>query len=126
LILTAGEEEKKCPAAFIVLTNRCFESASVDSNSKVVSKNTKSGVNGNHGKGSCKYFNFSEICEALETIMQEEQQRLRDREKAIPDGFICPITQDVMRDPVMLIDGHSYERKAIVDWLTQQSQSIDE
>jgi hypothetical protein len=27
--------------------------------------------------------------------------------------FVCPITQDMMIDPVMLSDGHSYERSAI-------------
>jgi hypothetical protein len=41
----------------------------------------------------------------------------------IPEGFICPITQDVMKDPVMLLDGHSNERKAIVDWLTRSGRS---
>ncbi len=28
-----------------------------------------------------------------------------------------------MKDPVMLMDGHSYERKAIQDWLTRSSRS---
>ena len=28
-------------------------------------------------------------------------------------SFVCPITTDVMRDPVILPDGHTYERKAI-------------
>ena len=38
----------------------------------------------------------------------------------ISDRFICPITQD---EPVMLMDGHSYERKAIEDWLTRSGRS---
>jgi len=29
----------------------------------------------------------------------------------------CPITLEVMRDPVMAADGHSYEREAILRWL---------
>ncbi len=49
---------------------------------------------------------------------------MMSREKAIPDGFICPITQDIMRDPVILVfDGHSYERKAIEDWLKRSNRS---
>ncbi len=37
-------------------------------------------------------------------------------------SFSCPITQEIMTDPVMLTDGHTYERAAIVRWL--QSSSI--
>ena len=33
-------------------------------------------------------------------------------------GLLCPITCDIMRDPVILAgDGHTYERKAIEEWL---------
>ena len=32
-------------------------------------------------------------------------------------GMICPITQEIMQDPVVTVcDGHSYERQAIEDW----------
>ena len=31
----------------------------------------------------------------------------------MPDDYVCPITQDVMVDPVVASDGHSYERTAI-------------
>ena len=34
----------------------------------------------------------------------------------IPPDFICVITQEVMRDPVIALDGHSYERDAIMEW----------
>ena len=30
---------------------------------------------------------------------------------------MCPITQEVMEDPVVCADGHSYERAAITQWL---------
>ncbi|KDO32113.1 hypothetical protein SPRG_03331 [Saprolegnia parasitica CBS 223.65] len=33
------------------------------------------------------------------------------------DSFVCPITQDVMVDPVVTVDGHSYERSAIAEWI---------
>ena len=38
---------------------------------------------------------------------------------AMHDFLICPITLEVMRDPVVAADGHSYERCAIEQWLEQ-------
>lgn len=35
----------------------------------------------------------------------------------VPASFCCPITQEVMQDPVMALDGHSYEYAAILTWL---------
>ena len=34
-----------------------------------------------------------------------------------PDVFTCPITQDLIVDPVLAMDGHTYERRVIEDWL---------
>jgi len=34
-----------------------------------------------------------------------------------PDVFLCSITQEMMEDPVMATDGHTYERRAIEQWL---------
>eukprot|EP00210_Caulerpa_lentillifera_P006929 g6625.t1 len=39
------------------------------------------------------------------------------------DCIYCPITFDVMRDPVIATDGHTYERKAIERWLRQKKES---
>lgn len=33
------------------------------------------------------------------------------------ESFLCPITQQVMTDPVLTKYGHLFERKAIEDWL---------
>jgi serine/threonine protein kinase len=35
----------------------------------------------------------------------------------------CPITQEIFEDPVMGDDGHTYERKAIIDWLKKNGTS---
>ncbi|XP_020583197.1 U-box domain-containing protein 1-like [Phalaenopsis equestris] len=35
----------------------------------------------------------------------------------IPDEFRCPITLDLMRDPVIVASGHSYDRIAISRWI---------
>ena len=34
-----------------------------------------------------------------------------------PASFLCPISQELMRDPVVCADGHSYERANIARWL---------
>jgi len=36
------------------------------------------------------------------------------------EWFICPITQDVMRDPVVAADGFTYERDAIERWFRER------
>ena len=33
-----------------------------------------------------------------------------------PDSFYCPITREIMIDPVMTLDGQTYERTAIEKW----------
>mmetsp|Transcript_20772 Transcript_20772/g.24556 ORF Transcript_20772/g.24556 Transcript_20772/m.24556 type:complete len:344 (+) Transcript_20772:50-1081(+) len=44
----------------------------------------------------------------------------------IPWEFECPITLDVMEDPVIAADGKTYEREAIEDWLLKSGgASID-
>lgn len=34
----------------------------------------------------------------------------------VPSSFFCPITKEVMREPVMLEKGHTYEKAAISEW----------
>ena len=54
-----------------------------------------------------------------ELATAEEAGRLARRESAglgnvpPPEEFMCPITHDMMVDPVVALDGHSYERTAI-------------
>jgi hypothetical protein len=46
------------------------------------------------------------------------------REMAEPsETFICPITHELMVDPVIDPDGNSYERQAIDDWLRRNGTS---
>jgi len=35
----------------------------------------------------------------------------------IRDEFMCPITYELMREPVVASDGHTYEKSAIEKWL---------
>ncbi|KAL0963781.1 hypothetical protein UPYG_G00313500 [Umbra pygmaea] len=40
-----------------------------------------------------------------------------------PDEFLCPITREVMKDPVMASDGYSYEREAIMTWISNKNRT---
>lgn len=41
----------------------------------------------------------------------------------IPNEWFCPITSEIMKDPVIGPDGHTYERTAIEQWLSQNTTS---
>lgn len=43
---------------------------------------------------------------------------------SIPESFICPITNELMVDPVMAADRKTYERKAIEKWLFEYNKRI--
>ena len=41
----------------------------------------------------------------------------------MPDEYVCPITAEIMSDPVCLSDGFTYERAAIAQWLESHNTS---
>ena len=43
-------------------------------------------------------------------------------EAAAPPSFLCPISHEIMQDPVSCTDGHSYERKNIQRWMAEGSR----
>lgn len=46
------------------------------------------------------------------------EQRLSSLTLEIPEDIICPITHQIMTDPVILVEsGNTYEREAILKWL---------
>lgn len=46
-----------------------------------------------------------------------------DRDRPHPPSFYCPISRQCMHDPVVLTDGHTYERRYIEQWLESNSTS---
>lgn len=40
-----------------------------------------------------------------------------------PDEFLCPITRELMKEPVIAADGYSYEREAIESWINTKNRS---
>ena len=52
----------------------------------------------------------------VQGLLQKSKQKdskTRNYELEIPEEFICPITQDVMKHPVLCSDGFIYEKAAI-------------
>ena len=41
----------------------------------------------------------------------------------VPECYVCPITNALMEDPVVTVDGFSYERRAIEQWLRSSDLS---
>ena len=41
----------------------------------------------------------------------------------VPDHYVCPITAEIMTDPVCTADGFTYEREAISEWLHTKDTS---
>ncbi|KAH8059533.1 ubiquitin-protein transferase [Aureococcus anophagefferens] len=52
-----------------------------------------------------------------------ELERLRIRRDEVPESFACPITTELMKDPVFAADGHTYERCAIAQWFERAQTS---
>lgn len=48
---------------------------------------------------------------------------LTKNELDVPADFICPITHEIMSDPVMCEDGFSYERSAILEWFSKDKNT---
>ena len=55
--------------------------------------------------------------------MIQRQRSFAIRNEEIPEEFICPITQDVMRNPVLCSDGFVYEKAAIGEWLISRKKT---
>jgi hypothetical protein len=54
-------------------------------------------------------------------LAQERQKAWEAVGKSVKD-FCCPISGEPMREPVMLDDGTSYEKKAIEEWFSRQER----
>jgi hypothetical protein len=63
-----------------------------------------------------------------EALAQIRDDRKKEKEGSATQGdidaeyesFFCPISQEIMLDPVITPQGISYDRKCILDWLKKQ------
>jgi len=53
----------------------------------------------------------------------EQQQQKGVIQLQVPKDFLCPITQDIMKDPVVAADGYTYEKRAITKWIKRKGTS---
>tara|TARA_B100000482_G_C12607897_1_gene297836 strand:- start:1488 stop:2900 length:1413 start_codon:yes stop_codon:yes gene_type:complete len=103
------EKLKVCKAAFNVL--------------KHIQENEKSCFL-NKMKHFVSKLDIGDIKELEEKVASvNRQSMILDRlqkngiELTYPHEYVCPITQDIMNDPVVASDGHSYEREALVSFM---------
>ena len=62
---------------------------------------------------------IQEMLELVRELRASEDQNQTDCQK----GFCCPISLEVMSDPVVAPDGHTYERSNIKEWLSSHTNS---
>ncbi|CAI5997950.1 unnamed protein product, partial [Closterium sp. NIES-65] len=60
---------------------------------------------------------------ALAEIAKEALAEEKRRKKRIDSQFICPISKEIMRDPVVAADGFTYEREHIARWMATSGVS---
>ena len=61
-----------------------------------------------------------------DTIEEEKVEEVKVdtfKIKDAPDEFYCPITQDLMEDPYMAMDGFTYEKSNILSWYKKHETS---
>jgi hypothetical protein len=56
-------------------------------------------------------------------IVREKMGDCGRRKVKVSHQFFCPITQEIMRDPVIAEDGHTYEKAVIEKWLEKSPTS---
>ncbi|XP_054627853.1 WD repeat, SAM and U-box domain-containing protein 1 isoform X1 [Dunckerocampus dactyliophorus] len=56
-------------------------------------------------------------------LRKVEELRSESACAGVPDEFLCPITRELMREPVLAADGYSYEREAITMWINTKNRS---
>merc|ERR1719415_502530 len=72
---------------------------------------------------------YDELLNQIGLSKVEAQRMLRQKSvknehnEEIPEEFICPITQDVMKNPVLFSDGFVYEKAAIEEWLISRRKT---
>eukprot|EP01083_Nonionella_stella_P310630 1104467_1 len=57
------------------------------------------------------------IKELREKYSKGNKEENVDKNKQIPKEYLCPITKQIMQDPVIAFDGHNYDRNAIESYL---------
>ena len=60
---------------------------------------------------------YEELSQSVDNL------NLPEENVEVPNPFLCPITLDLMKDPVVAMDGHTYERSSITKWFASHGTS---
>ncbi|KAI7808405.1 WD repeat, SAM and U-box domain-containing protein 1-like isoform X2 [Triplophysa rosa] len=63
------------------------------------------------------YFNIESVGLRGKVMRKIEELRSTLMDSDVPDEFLCPVTRELMKDPVIAADGYSYEREALETWI---------
>uniref|UniRef100_A0A8C7ARR0 WD repeat, SAM and U-box domain-containing protein 1 n=1 Tax=Neovison vison TaxID=452646 RepID=A0A8C7ARR0_NEOVI len=55
--------------------------------------------------------------------IEELRTKVKTLSSGIPDEFLCPITRELMKDPVIASDGYSYEKEAMENWISKKKRT---
>nr|XP_056717280.1 WD repeat, SAM and U-box domain-containing protein 1 [Euleptes europaea] len=55
--------------------------------------------------------------------IEELQIERKSACESVPDEFLCPITKELMKEPVIAADGYSYEKEAMENWIINKRRS---
>ncbi|XP_036599118.1 WD repeat, SAM and U-box domain-containing protein 1 isoform X1 [Trichosurus vulpecula] len=55
--------------------------------------------------------------------VEELKVKVESLSSGIPDEFLCPITRELMKEPVIASDGYSYEKEAIENWISKKKRT---
>lgn len=105
---------QKSPAQF------CFKMPeSIDQARSIVMVGTILGISDTHlDIYRRQLYQFEEEFEQKQKLLEVGIEHLTP-----PDAFHCPVTREVMRDPVVASDGHSYERDTLVSLIRGKLRS---
>jgi hypothetical protein len=62
---------------------------------------------------------YKEITEKINEYLRNSDNTTID----IPNEYFCPISKEIMLEPVVIRDGYTYEKKSIMEWFKYSSKS---
>ncbi|KAJ6844719.1 U-box domain-containing protein 9-like [Iris pallida] len=75
------------------------------------------------GKSVETYEEASRALSALKDLSFGTNGSRKQRDGAVPEHFLCPISSEIMRDPVVLSSGQTYDRPYIEQWLSSGNRT---
>lgn len=66
---------------------------------------------------------LNETATIEKSMADVRKEKLEALHRVLKELTVCPITQEAMRDPVVLSDGNTHERRAVQHWLVGHEQS---